>query len=73
MNRNFLAVSRKYGYLSDSGEGLDGIKTKADLKKLHGERLNKFPIEEARLRSAPIFLALYAVAVVAYGWVLQVR
>jgi hypothetical protein len=30
-----------------------------------------FPIEKARLRSTPIYLAIYVIAVIGYGWSLE--
>jgi hypothetical protein len=36
-----------------------------------GTVASSFPIEKARLRSTPIYLAIYVVSVVGYGWALH--
>lgn len=42
-----------------------------EIDRVQGDDLNKFPIEQARVRLSEIIVLLRAASVIAYGWTLQ--
>lgn len=67
LDRDYQNIKRQMIELIEAGKGEAGLRVEDVTKE------ENFPIERARLRMMPIYLGMFTVATIGYGWCLQTK